>query len=262
MQALDGGLRPKPKTRMVLVEDAPDAPPVRYVVEVRDPDKGDPPDAVRVSWTLISAYRRRHYLADALRRILRLRVVTASARDELRPGRLVVYDPRTRRIRSIKLRDGDTEDAVPEFGGELDGIQLLQRDLMKPPENAAGEPGNPMQWLMFQRATAPGEYELRGASKPMNCSWVGFSRCRFEIEGLEGPANGSPIRVGVPTEPLLRGLVWMDGSVRLASYDPSEDRTVVEVEWRDGPHQLPSSYRGLVAYCRMATLRKLSGIGA
>lgn len=259
----------EPGTRLVLVPAGKNPRPVRFVVEcIARPDVGR--NKLHVRWVLISAAGKRSYLVDALTELLGLAVSLNSERDDLAKDRVLLFDAETRRIRAILLKGGGNPFAAGQGGASApikaaSGAQAAapppevndaRRNMMK---KTAGTDTThaPLGWLMFERPTAGGRYAVDGENFDMTCSWVGFSRCRFEVDGLEGARVGTALSVGVPTEPLLRGLVWLDGKVCLNTADPSQNRTVIEVEWNDAPGMMPSGYRSLVAYCRMSTLKRL-----
>ena len=256
------GTRPAPGTRLVLVPHGEGRRPLRYVVQALGPENGAGDDPVHVRWMLITAVRKRSYLVDVLRDVLGLKVQADVSRDHLERDKMLVYDAERKRIRAVILR-GPTErsDVVPEFS-EPEGGDAAASSTSNVSAGAAGDGADPMQWLLFKRETAEGEYETSGDRLPMSCSWVGFQRCRFETDsGGEAFSQGMPIRVGVPTAPLLSGLVWLDGRIKLATVDAGDGSAVVEVEWANEPHMMPSSYRSLVAFCRMETLKRLQTEG-
>ncbi len=238
---------------------------VRFVVELRERRPGLAPREAAFRWLAVTATGRRGSLAEALERVLRLQVRWREDRDELPPGRGLLYDARKGKIRSVALPgSSDAPPASAQETGELAAhagpAQLRAGD----PAGPRGEPAggaDPLSWLMFRRDPVEGECRFGRERRKMVSHWVGFNRCRFDLEGLEGPTKGTSIEVGVPTMPLVRGLVWMDGTVRLSSVDPTANRTLVEVEWEEAPSSLPTGYRAVVAYCRMQTLQHLRDKG-
>jgi len=245
---------------------------VRFVVELTERRPGLAPRELAFRWFAVTATGRRSALAQALERVLRLEVRWREDRDELPPGRGLLYDPRKGKVRSVELPGhgapgrGDQTARPAEARGAAETGELAPGSAPAQLRASSRPPGprgdsDPLSWLMFRREPARGECRFGRERRQMVNHWVGFSRCRFDLEGLEGPTKGTPIEVGVPTMPLVRGLVWMDGVVRLSSVDPTSNRTLVEVEWEETPATLPTSYRAIVAYCRMATLRELRDKG-
>ncbi len=249
-----------PGSRIVLMPAGDQARPVRLVVECAAPPGGQPKKhQLYVRWALISAAGRRSYLAELLTELLGLTVSLNSERDTLPNDRILMFDAASRRIRALRLKGrGGSSRPAEETGEALPALSRHALAKTGPVESGpSGGTDRPLDWLMFERPTAAGRYELEGDRHDMKCSWVGFSRCRFEIDG-QGPSMGTPLRVGVPTEPLLRGLVWLDGRVCLNTANAGHG-SVVEVEWSDPPGMMPSGYRSLVAFCRMSTLKRLGG---
>jgi len=253
----------KPGDRIVLTPVGEKPRPIRFVVECVTPPSGEPKKRqLHVRWVLISAAGKRSYLGDVLTEYLGLNVTLTSERDALPRDRVLMYDAESRRIRALQLKGGrpSFEAVPPAPPEEPEASSDSQRNVLKKTDAQAAPSsggGQPLEWLMFERPLAGGRYDIDGEMFEMTCSWVGFSRCRFEIDHCDGPAMGQALRVGVPTEPLLRGLVWLDGRVALNTTDTAQNKSVIEVEWNDPPGMMPSGYRSLVAFCRMSTLKRL-----
>lgn len=105
----------------------------------------------------------------------------------------------------------------------------------------------PRPMPVFRRATGRGLFTWSGQAYPMLCGLIGESHLVFVAEGLDAPALGMRLDVGVPGDPILNegDVITVTGQVSLVTAEP-RGRVFVEVDLTAS--DIPQRYLDLVRH--------------
>lgn len=101
---------------------------------------------------------------------------------------------------------------------------------------------------LYHREDAAGKFRRKGEEKAhaVTFGWIGRAACVFFVGPGEGPELGGLVEVGIPGEPVVDGLIWVQGTVALLTVDRTGGQSMVEVDLAG--NRQPAQYDGLVGY--------------